>query len=355
MTQNKPPYETGPIQAQNNQVKPDHTDPTPTALQIYADRAEVNELAHRITKMLPSVQQLGNAGALALAQVSISLGLNPFIGELWAIPRKKGGFSLMCGIKGLRRAARIQAKADDGMYVVTFRQVTQEEAAGLRINTGDLIRACDLYLDGRKARAFQEFTGQIPRFTGIGVYRQGEATLMNPIQVARKRAEADALKQAFDLPIGLQEEVEQLANEDAYPLPAEPATRGRHKLLKGNDQPPYRPSPATPPPTRPRSQLFKNQGPPPGDPWHVTWPKERHWTDSSGALDDFLTWCDQERAIPFEAINDALGSKNFSRWPDSVDDCKAAVDAWIADQLRASQDDDDPRGPPGHSQHEMDI
>lgn len=232
MTQNKLPYVTDNQHEDPTGPPDDQTSALPTSLQLYADRADVQELAGRITRMLPAVKELGEAGALALAQVSIAMGLNPFIGELWAIPKKGGGFSLMTGIKGLRRAARQQSAADDGMYTISLRQVTPDEAEGLRVNPGDILRACDLYHDGRMARRFYEFTGEIPKFTGIGVYRQGEATKMNPIQVARKRAEADALKQAFDLPIGLQPEVEQLANEDAYPLPAEPPTRGRNKLFK---------------------------------------------------------------------------------------------------------------------------
>lgn len=240
MTDAKVPYKPNQNSTSITQPPQEQITPRPDALAIYADRTQVRELAERLTQMLPNVKQLGNAGALALAQVSISMGLNPFVGEIWAIPQKGGTFSLMTGIKGLRRAARHQAAADDGMYTVAFRHVTEDEAAGLRINPGDIIRACDLWQDGRKARAFAEFTGNIPKFTGIGVYRQGEKTMMNPLHVARKRAEADALKQAYDLPIGLQPQVDEFTHDDTYPMPAEPATRGRKKLYNdpGNQNAP---------------------------------------------------------------------------------------------------------------------
>ena len=56
----------------------------------YGDRAEIQEMATRITNMLPGAKEIGPVGALALAQVARSLGLNPFIGEIWAIPSSKG-------------------------------------------------------------------------------------------------------------------------------------------------------------------------------------------------------------------------------------------------------------------------
>lgn len=180
------------------------------ALTIYGERGEVRELAQRITSMLPGVRQMGEAGALALAQVAHSMGLNPFTGEVWAIPQRSGGqvkgFSVMAGIKGLRRAARLQAQANGGLYPYyrpKFRLLTDDEKEMADLKPGDKALVCELEVmlspnhPWYKVNNFKRFTVE-----GIGIYRQGEHTRMEPIQVVRKRAEADALKIAFDLPFG---------------------------------------------------------------------------------------------------------------------------------------------------------
>lgn len=173
----------------------------PRSLVGYGDRADVKELATRLLQMLPQVKKVGFAGALALAQVAVRMGLNPLVGEIWAIPHKDGSYSLMTGIKGLRRAGHNQAAADNGFYTVRFRVAKDEELQGVTLGAGDLARACDLVVSGDRARAYREQTQSLPIFTGIGIYRHGEQTMMHPLACARKRAEADALKQAFDLPL----------------------------------------------------------------------------------------------------------------------------------------------------------
>lgn len=178
------------------------------ALEAYGDLAEIREMTRRLMVMLPSAKDLGPAGAGALAQASLAMGLNPFIGQIWAIPqggRNREGtydtYGIMVGISGLRAKAHEQARADGGMYTVHYRIPRGEEVEGLQINKGDIVRACDLVVSGKRARAHFEFTQEVPRYTGIGVYRNGEKTKMNPLQVARKRAEAEAIKQAFDVPL----------------------------------------------------------------------------------------------------------------------------------------------------------
>jgi hypothetical protein len=133
----------------------DRTNETPktVALALYGQRGEVKELSDRILKMLPGVRQLGEAGALALAQVAYSMGLNPFTGEVWAIPIKDKstgrvvGFSIMAGIKGLRRAAKIQAKENGGIYPFyrpSFRLMTDEEKELADLKKGDKGLVCEL-------------------------------------------------------------------------------------------------------------------------------------------------------------------------------------------------------------------
>jgi hypothetical protein len=167
---------------------------------VYGENQDVAQLQKRIMIMLPQVARIGTAAAYGLAQVSLAMGLNPFIGEIWAIP-SQGGYAIQGGIKGIRRSAHKAAQDDGGMYITEFRRPTDLEVEGLIINPGDIVRACDVFVSGRRAEAFRALTGKVPKFTGIGIYRKGESTRMNPLQCVRKRAEADALKQAFDLPL----------------------------------------------------------------------------------------------------------------------------------------------------------
>ena len=172
------------------------------ALMLYADREDIKELEVRIEKFLPGTRELPEAGRLALAQVAISMGLNPFLGEIWAIPQKRNGkvigWDLMTGIKGLRRAARNQ-----GHYTISFRNLTSEDRNEWGIKDSDIATICRLYRVSAADREIFLATKQWPWIEGVGIWRQGEKTKMQPIAAARKRAEADALKQAFDLPLSM--------------------------------------------------------------------------------------------------------------------------------------------------------
>jgi len=203
MTGEKPEYQTTLPSIPGPEAKVVAQAAEPAAMVIYADRTEIRELADRIITMLPSAKELGQQGALALAQVAISMGLNPFIGEIWAWRNKDGTVTLMCGIKGLRRAAHEQARKDDGYYTVEFGMPTEDMLDGANVKPGDIARVCLLELWTETTRETFKTTGKLTVYTGLGIYRAGDKTRMEPVQVARKRAEADALKQAFDMPMVL--------------------------------------------------------------------------------------------------------------------------------------------------------
>lgn len=174
-----------------------------TGLDItpYAPRPAVREMAARITQMLPSAKEVGPAGALALAQVAIALELNPFTGELWAWKNKDGTTTLMVGIKGLRRAAHKQARDQGGHYQLYIRLPTDDELEGVTLNPGDVARACTLTLWTDATVQLFKLTGEPTTFHGLGICRGVEKTKMEHALAARKRAEADAIKQCFDLPV----------------------------------------------------------------------------------------------------------------------------------------------------------
>lgn len=188
---------------------------TSTAVMPWASRQDVRELEERLRTMLPGAQKLNALELFGLAQAAIAHGLDPFNGELWCIPGK----GLMAGIKGHRRSAHQQIERESGgggNYYPEFFQLTIDEMTALRIPAKSLAFRCRLY-DSQTTRAYVEsvermlkagmpwdvvsqIMGQKPYTEGIGYYVDGEATKMTPVQVAQKRAEADALKRRFDLP-----------------------------------------------------------------------------------------------------------------------------------------------------------
>jgi hypothetical protein len=180
-----------------------------TQLAIYGERSDVKELSQRLLKMLPDVREVGEAGALALAQVALSMGLNPFVGEVWPIPQKHNGkvvgWSIFAGIKGLRRAARLQAERLGGVYPFfkpSFRLPSDDEKELAGLGQGDRMIVCELEImlpadhHWYAANDHQRYIVE-----GVGVVRRGEQSRMEILQLLRKRAEADVLKQAFDLPL----------------------------------------------------------------------------------------------------------------------------------------------------------
>lgn len=182
----------------------------------YGQSTEVATMAERILYMLPGVKKIGKHAAYALAQVAVSMGLNPFIGEIWAIPGK-GGFSISGGIKAYRRAARNEMKRQDGCYDLQFRLPTKDEVEGVDLQPGWLVRVCKLTLFSRRALKFADYTKRLPTYTGIGIFRGSlEHTQMQPLQCVRKRAEADALKQAFDLPLAFADYTDPQNGHDPY-------------------------------------------------------------------------------------------------------------------------------------------
>jgi len=175
-------------------------------LTHYGDREEIRELANRIVRMLPQVKNLGPDGALALAQIAHSMDLNPFTGEVWAIPQRGGSFTIMTGIKGLRRAAKRQAQEMGAIYPfyqTKFRMLEEWEKLVSNLNDGDKGLACDIEIILPADHPYYQIHDH-QRFivSGIGIVRKGTNSQMEIGQLVMKRAEADALKRAFDLPFG---------------------------------------------------------------------------------------------------------------------------------------------------------
>ncbi len=180
-----------------------------SALDVYGSGDDIKTLARRIKLCLPGGDKLQEHDALALAQLSVAYGLNPFNGEVWIIVDKSGASrGTMVGIKGLRKAARRQ-----GNYWPVFSVLGREEKKEIGIPDNaiayrcliyrtDLLRqsaeAIDLMRKAGMTNAHEVYAYKPAE--GIGYATPGEFSKMKDDQRARKRSEAEALKVAFDLP-----------------------------------------------------------------------------------------------------------------------------------------------------------
>jgi len=139
--------------------------------------------------------------------------LSPFTGEIWYIPKKGPHI----GIRGLRRKAKEQS-----LYSKSFRPMTPDEITDhdVRTGVGDVGYVCELYRHDltREAAQINQMSGgatiPIKPIVGIGIWRKAYKEIAqykddnvphgkSPAWVARKRAEADALSQVYDVTIGL--------------------------------------------------------------------------------------------------------------------------------------------------------
>lgn len=184
------------------------------AIQTYGSNTDINTMAGRFRIAVKGGDKLSNNEAIALAQVAQVTNLNPFVGEIWAIPGK----GTMIGIAGARRLFAEQtngfievipcspeeAGAVEKDVVVAFKCVAHDsvktrEYQKMMTETIDAMRAGgskDPYGDAK------EICGPRPQWVGYGYSTHSETSRMNKTQLARKRAEADALKKCIVIPFG---------------------------------------------------------------------------------------------------------------------------------------------------------
>jgi hypothetical protein len=189
-----------------------------TQLTVYGGRNEIKELGDRLRKMMPSAQAFSEGEALAVAQIAHAHGLDPFNGEVWGIKRQDTGqwYGVMVGIKGLRKAARRAAAAENSSYWLDFTLVdakkynaTQEHAVVYECelrdasNMGAYGKAIHNLTDsGIPYKEAIEMVGKPPVVVGIGIAWPAEKSKMSLHSRAKKRAEADALKMRYDVEFG---------------------------------------------------------------------------------------------------------------------------------------------------------
>ena len=188
----------------------------------YGDKTELVGMATRFKTALRGGDKLNNNELIALAQVSKLTRLDPFIGELWYIPGK----GLMIGIAGARRLWNEKSAAGGGWSSVDIQPCSPADAGYV----GDIKDLAGAYkataYDSSASLQYQkmfletiaamraageadpfasakDICGPRPQWVGYGYATVSETSKMNKTALARKRAEADALKKCINIPFGL--------------------------------------------------------------------------------------------------------------------------------------------------------
>lgn len=205
--------------------------------KVFMSRPDVAELAERLRMMVVGGQKAYTVTqALTLAQAALAHGLSPFNGEIYLMVDNEGySRGLVIGVKGIRKHARRQARRMGAVYDIHFDHVTDPDEFGLQAPskfyspsavvvkaTLTLSTHVDKWIDQMRDvmkivndyKAAVDIVGPKPQIVTYGVFdpdgenyaaqKSKSKTSMSPVSKAKKRAEAAALKEAFDLPFGLE-------------------------------------------------------------------------------------------------------------------------------------------------------
>lgn len=188
------------------------------ALVKFGGREEIKELGFRLQKMMPSAQSFTGDEALAVAQIARAHDLDPFNGEVWGLKSYNGQwYGVMVGIKGLRKCARRAAAEENGSYWIDNHQVQDPKKYNVTVKDA-VVYECILR-DSVSMQAYGaaihaltdsgipykeavEIVGEAPCVIGVGIADPSEKSKMGLHQRAKKRAEADAIKQRYDVDFG---------------------------------------------------------------------------------------------------------------------------------------------------------
>ena len=189
-----------------------------TAIAAFGERDDIKELGERLRKLMPGTVKFTEEEALAVAQVALAHELDPFNGEVWGLKGDNNKwYGVMVGIKGLRKNARNQARREGGDFWISHKLVSGEKynapddaivyEAHLRdsvsfnawMSVFVKMREAAKDVEGMTAEFIATMIGEAPVTVGIGVVKSGERSKMGFHQLAKKRAEADAIKQRYDV------------------------------------------------------------------------------------------------------------------------------------------------------------
>lgn len=212
-------------------------------------------MATRFKTALRGGEKLNNNELYALAQVARVTNLNPFNGEIWCIPGK----GTMIGIAGARRLWQEQSKAGGGFSFVEIISCPPQEAGATEADVAAAFKAIahdskatsqyqKLFLETVNSlraagstdpvKEAREIMGPKPEWIGYGYSTKSETSRMNKTQLARKRAEADALKKCVVIPFGVEIAAQDVHAEYVDAEIAEYTGEGSDRNVKASDAQP---------------------------------------------------------------------------------------------------------------------
>ena len=162
---------------------------------IYGAKEEVRSLAARIMNLHPSAKEIGNQGALLLAQLGIALGLNPLpgTGHISAWLDKDGKLCVHIGLEGRMSLARRESS-----FSISTRPMRAEEIEEHGLTQGDRGAIAELF----RHDLIREMTSlglPVKPVPGIGIATKGEYVPKGKSLAwrASQRAIKDALRLAY--------------------------------------------------------------------------------------------------------------------------------------------------------------
>jgi hypothetical protein len=219
---------------------------------LLGKREEIREVGMRLQQFMPAAQRLTTAEAYAVAQIAVAHQLDPFNGEVWGLKGNDGQWrGVMVGIKGLRKCANRQAKQEGTTFWGDKTLVPPEKYGEPKTSVVYEFDLRDSLTTQAWANSIHALTtagipyaeaiamlGGSPRKVGIGIARPEEKSKMGIHQRAAKRAEADALKQRFDVDFGSDVTI---ADEESGPIMEAQVTEMAEQTPETETQPPAQP------------------------------------------------------------------------------------------------------------------
>jgi hypothetical protein len=163
---------------------------------------KANEMAKAMIEFLPGGNTLPEATRQAMAMLAVNNGLDPFLGEVYAVPQKRknertGTWEIVGYALGIGRGGWLRNAERSGLYQGNeFRFCTPEEEAAMGVQKGDVAMCCNVF----KAVSSVRHSGNY-RVSGFGIVGVDEKSKMNHFQLSRKRAFVDALRNAFPMAV----------------------------------------------------------------------------------------------------------------------------------------------------------
>ena len=164
--------------------------------------AEATAMAQAMAEFLPGGAAVPEATRKAMALLAVHHGLDPFLGEVYAIPQRRqndrGQWETTGYTLGIGRGGWLRNAERSGLYRGhCFRSLNADETKGLKVGPNDLGTCCIVYkVTDRthgQSRAYQ--------VEGFGVVKSDEKSKMDHFKLARKRAFVDALRNAFPMQV----------------------------------------------------------------------------------------------------------------------------------------------------------